>query len=221
MYHNNLDHSNLQSVIAIYDNSIMLYPFENGTLQAARLPIKDDFNKLIKLVNTDGKIKSYSFDGIIPNNVLTFKNEEPYIVWYTKPKLQHLLFDSKLPMVSGTYPIPTLIWKFDSSGLSIFATTDIIINEDTKLFQAPFLNVYSHGGVCMGSAMVKNLNTSYNVAMEQLQNNFFNSYFTHTNNDTLINRNIADVYLEQMEKKTKTFDNTLLIDTNLTLNSII
>lgn len=212
----------LTGILAVYKSTIKFFPYEDGNLQAERLPIKENFDKLKTLLDSSEEYKTYSFDGIIPNNVLKFKSDTCNIVWTSDAKKRTLLFSDALPIQSGTYPVPKLLWKFDGKTLKVFALTAADITENSNLYQAPFLNVSNSGEVCMGTAKTKCKSTNYNTIIAFLENQFFNSYFTHTNTNDLIKGNITSMYLEQQEKKTKSFDNQLLlINGNQTVKNIL
>lgn len=221
MIYSEINKNQLNGIIAVYDLDIKFFPFENNTIQPERMPIKDNLKPLIKILNFDNTFKPYAFDNLIPNNVLNFKTDEPYIVWTSEKKKKKLLFSDGLPMQSAVYPIPKLLWKYNKGTLQVFALSDSQnIKETNPLYQAPFLNVSNQGDVCLGNIEI-NETTSLNKLIKHIEYAFFNSYFTHTNTDTLINGNITDMYINQRNQRTNAFDDKLLIKTNNKIKTIL
>ncbi|RZM04821.1 MAG: PRTRC system protein B, partial [Pedobacter sp.] len=73
------------------------------------------------------------------------------------------------------------LWKASKNGLSLWA----LENNDrpsleTRLYQAPFFNLYPDGRVCMGNVNVKfSLNIDLDQFMSQWQKLYFGSAFSH------------------------------------------
>lgn len=211
----------LQGVLAIYKSQLKFYPYENNVLQPYRNPIKKDLRQLVNLIENNGITTNYGFEGIIPKNVLNFKSDADYIVWTTEAKTVQLFFSNSLPIKSGCYAIPNLVWKYNNGELHVFATKSNTVDTDTILCQAPFLNTSKSGAVCMGSANVSSISSNYNEAILKLEFNFFNSVFTHTNTDLLASKDIIEVYNELSDTKSKSFNPNYLISINKTLNDIL
>lgn len=121
--------------------------------------------------------------GIIPPEVLYINpDKRGFVVWFTKAQRANLFFIDKLGIPCGSASIPPMIWKADEDELSVFALLD---NKrptiKTRLFHAPFFNIYGSGKVCMGTVEVEiNSYGSLEEFMESWQEYFFNSYFSHS-----------------------------------------
>ena len=88
----------LKGVIAIYNNALSFLPYENGTLQPERMPLKKDLAKLVSLINSDEEYTHFAFNGIIPNHVLHFQNHAKNVVWTTEKTVKKLMFHERLPL---------------------------------------------------------------------------------------------------------------------------
>lgn len=121
--------------------------------------------------------------GLLPKNVL-YINPDPVsggILWYTPPMAHRLHFAKQLDMESGTASTPALLWQAGRKRLDIYAlTTGSKPTLATKLYHAPFFNVYQNGNVCMGSVAV---DIAKSATLEEFiaawEGYFFDSYFSH------------------------------------------
>lgn len=202
----------LKFLIAVYDGGNMAYhnyDKENDCLGAPEQLTTGSTKHLFKFVKGQKMDHDYSFgSNIIPNEVLYFKSDEKYIIWYTKPCVKEILFKNEL-IKSGEFPIPYLLWSLKGKSLYVNALYRKPKSLEDTLYQAPFMNVSSSGSVCMGSANFSSSSINYMEIIEKIESAFFNSYFTHTNENSLLNGNFIEL-LEEM-RNTKKFNNKLLI----------
>lgn len=119
--------------------------------------------------------------GVMPNNILHLDAYRSRVVWFTKMQRKVLLFGNQLEIESGTASIPPMLWVADRNALEVFALgNDRRPVETTKLFHAPFFNIYEDGKVCMGTVDVKiSPSASVEEFMLLWEDYFFNSYFSH------------------------------------------
>lgn len=120
--------------------------------------------------------------GLLPDNVLHLEaTETGSIIWYTPTQAVNLFFASALGIPGGKAFVPAMIWKADRENLSVFALKD---NKKptihTKLYHAPFFNVYQNGRVCMGTVDVEvQQERCLEDFMTKWEGYFWNSYFSH------------------------------------------
>jgi PRTRC genetic system protein B len=121
-------------------------------------------------------------DGLfLPNLLYIRQSPEPFAVWFTPAAIVPLLFQKSLTIPSGPAAIPPLIWKATSKSLSVFACKE----EDrptaaTRLYHAPFFNLYDNGQVCMGTVRVAiPSDCSLEKFMSLWEGYYFGSYFAH------------------------------------------
>lgn len=212
----------LQQILAIYNNRIVVHEhLENNQLGAGQPLTVQSAKGIFSFIRGTEFEEKYSFRGIIPPNVLRFSSENVNIVWTTEPSIRQLHFKEDLPINSGYYPVPRLLWRLKQDNLDVFALKGDENQLSTKLYQAPFLNVYSSGNVCMGSSDYKTKSRFYEMHIQRAESGFFNSVFTHTNTDHVVKSNIVDVMNEMAEKKSKAFDTSLLVEIGKTIKDII
>ena len=204
-------------ILAFYSNENIVYMNYNPELNKFEKPeslTEQNFNRISKSFNSIKKDELFGFKKFIPKNVLYFSPEYRKIIWTTEPGVKKQIFKND-SIESGNYPVPKLLWKFFEGKLYVFALKE----NDDKLYQAPFLNTYSDGSICLGSIRFKFLNNDYEDCMRIVENNFFESYFTHTNTTNLIKGNLVEFY--QNFKNKKKFPNDLLIELDANINDLL
>jgi len=120
--------------------------------------------------------------GLLSDRVLYVdRSGDGYAIWHTPEMKKHLIFKSDLGISDGEAYLPPLLWKASRNGLSLWA----LENNDrpslqTRLYQAPFFNLYLDGRVCMGNV---NINFSLNIDLDnfisQWEKLYFGSAFSH------------------------------------------
>jgi len=150
-------------------------------------------------------------NSIFPKNLLYYqiKNLEPHIIWYVESRPQHLLFSKSLNIKDGIVNLPTLVFKLEEKELSVFAVKTNAPNGNTQLYKAPFHNVYDGGNICMGNAKAKKSNEIVEI-MENYQNAFFNSKFSHLHGSGSPIYGNLNTYLSKLIKTGDKFNKNLL-----------
>lgn len=220
-YLENIENHVLEFVLCGYGEEMIYHEYNvhDDALSAGKPLTVETAKTLFNFVNNIDNIDHYSFSGMIPKNVLTYKTDEKYIIWQTPAEIKNIIYKEGLPISSGEYFVPRLIWKLNGNKLSIWAIKEDIKSEKDKLYNAPFFNIYNDGSICMGSA--KFLEGSYDYAkiIKKAENGFWNSTFTHTNNDNLLDFNFTEwcnnprIHLEDCSH--------LLVETKKTIQNIL
>lgn len=142
-------------------------------------------NILVKALRTE-KDKDKAFlksSGILPTNILYLNPsaEKGTVIWYTKAKQRKLFFVDGLQIPNGKAYVPSMIWKASKNSLTVFALAcDRRPTDKTKLYCAPFFNVYEDGKVCMGTVSIGiKKSASVEEFINAWEHYFFNSYFSH------------------------------------------
>lgn len=120
--------------------------------------------------------------GLMPKNVLYINaDQDGFALWHTPAMEADLFFVEDLGIPDGRAKVPPLLWKADRHALRVYAlNTKEEIDPETVLYHAPFFNMYADGRVCMGTVRRKFAeDCSLEEFMEQWQQYFFNSYFSH------------------------------------------
>jgi len=162
--------------------------------------------------------------GVMPNKVLYVNPQlSGYAVWYTPPQEVPLFFATDLGITSGKANVPAMIWKAGRGELLVYALKgNKKPDQRTKLFHAPFFNVYRDGRVCMGTVRI---NITETVRLEDFmglwEGYFWNSYFSHLMNDfNPVNGNIVQLWQAQV-KSDSMFPTDVLTPTNYTIQNLL
>ena len=162
--------------------------------------------------------------GILPTNILHINpSENGSVLWYTKAMKRQFYFTESLEISNGIAEVPAMIWLANKRSLAVFAlTSNRRPTEKTKLYHAPFFNVYDNGKVCMGTVNV-NIQKSASVEefTEKWENYFFNSYFSHLmNGHNPINGNCVNLWKSLINTE-KSFPKVTLKNANRTLKNLL
>ena len=221
-YIENAKVESLEWIIASYGDKVMYHQYELGqsTLGAGQPLTAQTMKQLFKFVNDVAENnQEYKFEGFIPGNVLKYQTDEKYIIWYTEPRTETLIYKEGLPIKTGVYPLPHLLWKLDKNSLAIWALKTRPKKITESLFQAPFFNTYSSGSVCMGSAKLRCTSNKYESIIKSAENAFFTSMFTHTSHNELLNGNFIELSNGMLDKKH--FNTELLLKTKTKIKDIL
>lgn len=123
--------------------------------------------------------------GILPPNILSFGVN--HTVWYVPPHERTVFFDCKegVGKRAGKTPHPALIFAVCRNEWSVFAIkTRQRPTAATKLYNAPYMNVWKEGGICTGSTPLPNESVAETV--DQWVQAFFDSNFSHPNHDKVV-----------------------------------
>jgi PRTRC genetic system protein B len=156
---------------------------KNGHLINAHPLSVREASQLAKSLKVTEEKKSFlKPQGIMSSTILQIDPiHNGVVVWFTKAMSREMLFVDKLEIPSGKASVPPMLWVANRNKLFVYAlSTDRRPTEKTKLFHAPYFNVYEDGAVCMGTVDVRIKKT---VSLEEFttawEDYFFNSYFSH------------------------------------------
>jgi PRTRC genetic system protein B len=144
------------------------------------------------------------------------------IVLYQSPKVK-MFFTEHLEIPTGIAEGAPMLWYASKSSLTVFAlASGKRPTEKTKLYHAPFFNVYENGNVCMGTVDVRIKNSA---SLEELtsawENYFFNSNFSHLmNKHNPIKGSMANFWKEQV-KTGKPFPKKVLVMAAKTIKNLL
>lgn len=197
---------------------------EGRMMNAHPLSIKESECLSKALTTQEHKNKAFlKPKGIIPTNVLHINpNDNSSLIWHTKAEKRPFYFVEKLGIPNGTAFVPPLLWKATKKSLSIYALkSDRRPTANTKLYYAPFFNVYDDGDVCMGTVNVGIENsTSLEDFITAWEKCFFDSYFSHLQDYNPIKGNCVSLW-KQLINTEKKFPLEKLKKNNKTLKDII
>ncbi|RKT01769.1 PRTRC system protein B [Chryseobacterium defluvii] len=162
---------------------------------------------------------------LLPTNILSLdpSTEKGTVIWHTKAQLKQLFFVESLGIPNGKAHVPPLLWKANKHKLSLFALkSNRRPSERTKLFHAPFFNVYNNGSVCMGTVHIDiKKSTSVEEFIQGWEHYFFNSYFSHLlESGSHIKGNCVSLW-KRLIKQGASFPSDVLMPNHLTLKNIL
>lgn len=115
------------------------------------------FKDLVKSMS-QSQFPEMEFTGLISETMLYGFNKggRTVVMWYKPAVLRSLNFSASLPIKGDTaVRVPATLYVVVDKKLYLFALmTDKRPDENTKLYHAPFFNIYSDGNVCLGTAPV-------------------------------------------------------------------
>jgi len=143
--------------------------------------------------------------GLIPEHILfgTKKAGLVSVMWYRPASQRTLNFASELKIKgSVAVQLPALLFLLLNNKLHIYA----LENSDrpsykTKIFNAPFFNIYKDGNVCMGTAHVGNKTRYFETEAERYERAFFLADQTG-GNEKPCKSPLRKLWPELMKKKT-------------------
>ena len=201
---------------------LALHPITDGKvgqqLPFSKKTVKSIFNVLYK---KEDEKEDYRFKSLIPSTLL-FVNpnrNHPTFVWYSDAKTRFIEYSDE--SLSGNYPTPKTLFKYHKGKLQVFALKKGTINGDSELYQAPYYNVYTNGGVCMGNVNYSIEEFTYiEDTIQFLEQAFFQSVFTHSSSNNLLTLPFSEFLTKYKDTKQR-FQDTLLVATESTLNTIL
>jgi len=211
------------------DKSIYVESYDmdkNGyPINAHPLSLKES-NQLANALDTSDELKRNFLkpSGLLPKNILYINpDHNGYAIWFTPAQKLDLFFVESLGIPNGLASLPPLLWKASKKSLYLYTLDNITeISEKTEIFHAPFFNVHDDGKVCMGTVSV-NIKADYSLEefIEQWENYFFNSYFSHLIRDkSPVKGNIIQLW-QKLVNSSKPFPMKSLIKNGLTLKQLL
>lgn len=197
----------------------------NGTPTNAHPLTVNEANRLAKALKTAKEEKEPVLkpQGIISSQILYFDPNGNSVVWFTKAVQRELHFTESLGIPKGKAHVPPMLWVANRNGLSAFALkSNRRPTEKTKLYNAPFFNVYEDGSVCMGTVDTRIKKTaSLEEFTHAWEGFFFNSYFSHLiHGHNPIKGNCVSLW-ENLIATGEVFPTELLTESYLTLKDLI
>ncbi len=180
---------------------------------------------LAKCLNTVNEVQTNYLEckGLLPEKLLCLNNRLGYAVWQTPEQQVSLHFVEGLTIPSGMANVPAMVWKADRNKLSVYALkNNRKPKSETQLYHAPYFNVFSDGGVCLGTAEMDVCSVD---GLEDFMNSweqvFWNSYFSHLNGGhSPVNCNIVQLW-QDLVATGNPFPTEVLIKSGKTLKELI
>lgn len=215
------ERNELKALVAVYKNDILFHNVKDNRVLPAELLTEKNLKHIFKFVNNkkDDLVSAFKFKGFIPKNVLVVDTEYSGIIFYTEPTVQKMIFKhNAIKFSKGKFNMPWLLWKFKNGSINVYALKRKPEKMDDVLYQAPFFNVSSSGGLCKGNVNFKEVRY-FEDFMKKIVKNFFDSVFTHSNRDWLLQGNYIEILEKWKDNDIFTVDD-LLIETKQKISDI-
>lgn len=183
-------------------------------------------NGIVSAVSKGAESKR-TFNGYLPENVLAVGISA--IIWWLPSSDRTVSFacnDKLIGKASGKTPHPSLVFGVSSNGdWSVFAIKgNSRPTPETKLWQAPYFNVWESGKICTGSTRVPSGATTEQI--EGWNKAFFASNFSHPNvhaPQKLVKHKGGPYrfWRNMLDGAFKRFPQRVLVQTEYTLNDFI
>jgi len=160
--------------------------------------------------------------GLIPETLLA--SGVGHLIWWIPPSTRTLWFKSESVggERSASVPLPGLVMLTVANQWMVFAVKGKgRPRPDTKLYQAPFFNVWERGRICQGTARVPEGDSKLNP--QCWEEAFFRSYFTHPNIHTrngLVKGSASEFWKDMLDGKYTKFPEQKLVKGDFTLGSL-
>lgn len=143
----------------------------------APVPMADETLKEIAKAYMKTRTAGISFGGLIAPHLLFCQNKagSTIVVWYRPAMPRSLNFSASLGIKNAReVKLPATLWAVHNKTLYIFSLMDDDRpNPSTKLYNAPFFNIYEDGNVCMGTAKVGQPTKTFESEAERFERAFF------------------------------------------------
>lgn len=151
------------------------------------------------------------------------------VVWWSPPQHRSLFFKTS-SHIAGTFsgkgvvPTPGLVWMGTQRELYVWAFKGKDApTPETKLYQAPFFNVWARGQVCVGNAVLPPEDQRDNL--DAWERTFFGSHFTHPNFNEADRLTVGvdpiRFWRDQLRKPSRTFPERVLHELKLSVKDLL
>lgn len=201
-------------------HGIRLDAQQRPMIEAGRPMTQDDLRKLTTELQ-DGQGRG----GVrwLDNTMLAMGNDR--MIWWTPAQSVPMFFRTRTYEDRGICPVPPMVWMWvEGDGLYIYALRD---NErpgpQTQLYQAPLMNMWARGKVCVGNAALPPKETRFETAAWHAF--MWGSNFTHPN-FTEENRLIKGIepvefWRKQLKRPSKVFPKNRLVKVAATMADLM
>jgi PRTRC genetic system protein B len=190
--------------------AMVAYQLDDGSLYAESMRVgkngqltkpvplkKSTFDTILQTAAASSN-KTVRPRGIIPQEVIY--SSVSSLVWVREPKYTELNFKFKNKSLKGKAFTPRLVFRYQNKEFKVFAIRDGKLEPGMQLFYTPFHNCYADGRVCMGSARLKAAWYMQDI-IRNVEDAFFSSYFTHSNNTSGIKGDMDEFWVEHLKTK--------------------
>ncbi|RQO64794.1 PRTRC system protein B [Pedobacter sp. KBW01] len=176
-------------------------------INAHPLSLKESQSLALALDAAQAKGESFlHHQGLLPSCILHLKTgKDGRAVWHTPMIKKELHFIKGLHIPDGAAYVPPMLWKAERKQLSVWALADNKRpKESTKLYHAPFFNVYENASVCFGNVKIEiPADSSLTSFIKTWEHYFFGSTFSHLIGGGAFKGDLAKLWKEQTATRQK------------------
>lgn len=175
-----------ESVVIIYSsNNGRDYYLEQRSVQSvggknvlmAPVPMPEETIKNIARKYVASSSSKIHHATLIPEFILHGFSDigKTVVIWYRPAMVRKLNFDSALRIKGEKMvKVPATLYAIINRELFVFALdNDSRPDAKTKLYNAPFFNIYVDGNVCLGSARLGNKQSTFEAEAERFERAFY------------------------------------------------
>ena len=150
-----------------------------GNIKSQRPLTNDEFLNLMAPIKQASK--QNNLDYYLPltdKNVISYTNKDSLLnlTWVVKSHQNNFIFGRTKKVNKLNYP--NMIFNIKGNTFRIVCFKGSFKGNNTKLYKAPFPNIYEDNSMCFGNINIKSLfNNDLNQTMINFENAFFNSGF--------------------------------------------
>lgn len=172
-------------------------------------------NELVK-VFADKKINEKLIPlELIPQELLYFSPQRECVIWHIPAEKRCLFFSKNLNIPSGEYFCPALL--FSANGMKSLKVFALKSNNrpslKSKVYIAPFFNIYEDGKVCTGNVKIPKQTPDVPSVIRFWEKAFFNSEFSESIGFRRVVKsgNLAILWRKMMREQSRFPKNELLL----------
>lgn len=164
--------------------------------------------------------------GFVPAGLIHigWQTDKPILTWHTPAQTNMLRYRPNLGIPNGRMQCPPMIWRYHeaNSELSVYAVEPGIHRPKTKLYHAPFHNIYKDQKVCLGDGGWKHIrkNQPFATIMTKCMEAFWGTIFTELHHESGVVGNMSTLH-RQLIKSKKPFPLDKLVSCGKTLGDIV
>jgi hypothetical protein len=172
-------------------------------------PLQEEILRSL-LKNTIVKNNDILCDGFITRRIISCKWEpmNKQVCFIIPKKMELININGKKLM----FHCPAMLFKINDGELYVYALDRTNISPISKLYHAPFRNVYEDGRVCLGQHDISK-NATVNDVITKTENWFYKSQFNQLHHKNYTDNEINEHYDKDWKKEElKTFKNKRVED---------
>jgi PRTRC genetic system protein B len=182
----------------------------------APVPLSEDVLKDVARSYIKDAGAEMGFAGLIPGHILYGANGIGFsiVIWYRPAMKRTLNFSASLGIKGeSTVYVPATLYLVHNKSLYVFSLmTDERPDTKTKLYNAPFFNIYDGGNVCLGTAPIgQHKRKTYEEESQRFERGFYMAEQNGGNVEGRCKTPLAKLWSQLIKRKVKFPSKTELV----------